>query len=382
MNVGFIHGDEFSNGLNDIFGRVEQVQDLCIFAKWDLLKQEVRSFAIEQSSVKSFRRKWEHRGLLQTLNTLHELECAKPDAYIDEIDAVKVLLQHHDAVRYRGASIRSRSTRFLSGEQPTRRSLDDERRYALSKQIVEVADDRGRYNRTNDIVSAFHRHYTGLFGMSTPTADIDAVDNIINLMPVLGADERSLVDGPLLLCEIEHAIDTLKCGKTPGPDGIGAEFYKTYKDRLAPLLLRVFQNAFATHCLPPSFYKSHTALIPKSSDDDALRRLDGYRPISPCNVDYKIFSKVLTERLQSVVTYLVGEHQTCGIRGRCIQTNIHVARSVIECVSESADQVALVQIDLSKAFHRVCHSFLFKLLRRRKLGDILFEGIQLCYRSC
>lgn len=49
MNGDIIHGDEFSNGLIDIFGRVEQDQDLCIFAKWDLLKQEVRSFAIEQS---------------------------------------------------------------------------------------------------------------------------------------------------------------------------------------------------------------------------------------------------------------------------------------------------------------------------------------------
>ena len=106
-----------------------------------------------------------------------------------------------------------------------------------------------------------------------------------------------------------------------------------------------------------------------------------YRPISLCNVDYKIFAKILTERIHVVAHTLIGEHQTCGIRERTIQTNVHVARSVLDCVNESNDHIALVQVDLSKAFDRVSHSFLFQLLSHVNIGDTILSGVQLCYKS-
>lgn len=66
-----------------------------------------------------------------------------------------------------------------------------------------------------------------------------------------------------------------------------------------------------------------------------------------CNVDYKIWAKILTTRLQRVITDLLGDQQTCGIRGRAIQSNIHVARSILESVSIEGSQVEVLQIDLA-----------------------------------
>lgn len=89
--------------------------------------------------------------------------------------------------------------------------------------------------------------------MSTPTADIDAVDNILNLMPVLGVDERSLVDGPLLLCEIEHAIDTLKCVRRPGLMELEKNFIKPAKIGWLRYSL-VFFKTFLRHTACPLLF--------------------------------------------------------------------------------------------------------------------------------
>lgn len=88
-------------------------------------------------------------------------------------------------------------------------------------------------------------------------------------------------------------------------------------------------------------------LVPKTEDAEKLKLVSGYRPITPCNVDYRIFAKVLTSRIQGVIPLLVGEHQTCGIRGRTIRT--HIARSVLDCYVGNDAKAAMLQIDLEKA---------------------------------
>lgn len=101
-----------------------------------------------------------------------------------------------------------------------------------------------------------------------------------------------------------------------------------------------------------------------------------------CNLDYKILAKVLARRIQLIIASLAGFHQTCGIRGRNIQDNIHIARSVLECVSDEAGQVALLQTDLAKALYRVNHPFLFAVLESAGLREALYKGISLCYQRC
>lgn len=104
---------------------------------------------------------------------------------------------------------------------------------------------------------------------------------------------------------------------------------------------------------------AHTILIPKCEDVTKLQSVNGYRPITLTNVDYKIFMKVQASRLQSVIGDLVGSHQTCGICGRSILTNILVARSIFEYCDSEVLRVAMLQIDLSKAFDQVLHEVLF-----------------------
>lgn len=67
------------------------------------------------------------------------------------------------------------------------------------------------------------------------------------------AEDSILCDLPLTLREVEAAIDSLKPGKSPGSDGLLTEFYKTFKNVLAPILLRIFNKMQASRSTPRTF---------------------------------------------------------------------------------------------------------------------------------
>lgn len=92
--------------------------------------------------------------------------------------------------------------------------------------------------------------------------------------------------------------------------------------------------------------------------------------------------KILARRLQSVITELVGPHQTCGIKGRTIFTNMHKARSVLECCDVMHADVAMLQIDLEKAFDRVPHVVLLLVLDHVNVGSVVREGVRMAYSGC
>lgn len=188
-----------------------------------------------------------------------------------------------------------------------------------------------------------------------------------------------ILNTPIDMADVELNIEEMKSGKAPGPDGLPARFYKKWRKKLSPILLNVLEESYRHECLLPSFRKAHRVLIPMSRDLDKSQRVDGYRPISLLNGDYKRFARVLARRLQSVITFLVGDHQTCSIKRRNIQTNLHIVQFIIEICQRTQESVAFLQLNLAKGFDQVQHIFLFDVLAHMQVGENVIRGIKLCY---
>ncbi|GAA0138572.1 hypothetical protein LIER_00292 [Lithospermum erythrorhizon] len=103
-------------------------------------------------------------------------------------------------------------------------------------------------------------------------------------------------------------------------------------------------------------------MIPKV---DSPSSIGDYRPISLCNVIYKIASKVLVNRLKPDMNTLVSPFQNGFVHGRGAHDNIIMAQEITHTLKTSKCKetgMAAITIDMSKAFNMIRWDFLLKLV--------------------
>ena len=94
----------------------------------------------------------------------------------------------------------------------------------------------------------------------------------------MNQEEIENINRPIISTEIETVIKTLPTNRSPGPDGFTGEFYQAFREKLTPILLKLFQKITEERKLPSSFYEATITLIPKP--EKCITKNENYRPIS------------------------------------------------------------------------------------------------------
>jgi hypothetical protein len=107
------------------------------------------------------------------------------------------------------------------------------------------------------------------------------------------------LNSPITCNKIEVVVKHLLTKKSPGSDGIMAEFYQTFKEEIAPILLKIFEEIEREGTLPNLFSELSITLVQKPNKD--VTRKENYRTISLMNIHAKSLNKILAKRIQQHV---------------------------------------------------------------------------------
>lgn len=96
--------------------------------------------------------------------------------------------------------------------------------------------------------------------------------------------------------EVKHIVFSMHPEKSPGHDWLNPTFYQALWGIVEKYVVGFYQDFFDTGELLADFNRTLVCLIPKVKHPQQMTDL---RPISVCNVLFRVLSKVLENRLES-----------------------------------------------------------------------------------
>jgi Reverse transcriptase (RNA-dependent DNA polymerase) len=147
-----------------------------------------------------------------------------------------------------------------------------------------------------------------------------------------------------------------------------------FKFMIMPDLLQVYNHVLRNpECTLRSLNNSYIVLIPKKKE--ALLPSD-FRLISIINAIQRIFSKIITERIQSQLQSMLQPTQTEFLKGRHITEGFHYAQEIISAARSQSTQMALFKDDIYKAFDTINWQFILDCMQARGFSQQWIKWIK------
>ncbi|GJU69237.1 RNA-directed DNA polymerase, eukaryota [Tanacetum coccineum] len=130
------------------------------------------------------------------------------------------------------------------------------------------------------------------------------------------ANRMPHLESPVSRDEVRNAVWGCGENKSPGPDGFSFEFFRKFWDTVGSDFYEAVEWFFEHSSFSRGCNSSFIALIPKNQDPKFVNDL--LRPISLIGSLYKVVTKILANRLSSVIPGLISDVQTAFLPNRQI----------------------------------------------------------------
>lgn len=191
---------------------------------------------------------------------------------------------------------------------------------------------------------------------------------------------NDMLDATFTSEEIEKALFMMRPNKAPGPYGFTAGFFQRHWDLLGPDVCLAVLEFLNGGDVPDIVNNTVIVLIPKIKHPQELTQ---FRPISLCNVLYKICSKVLANRLRLVLDDIISEEQSAFVPGRLITDNVLVAYETIHYLKrkKGVTGACAVKLDMAKAYDRVEWPYLRSIMLKLGFSENWVSLIMRCVET-
>lgn len=248
-----------------------------------------------------------------------------------------------------------RNTHFFHAWANQRRRLNT---------IRSIADAEGRiWRRKKEVSKAFIDYYSNLFSSQNPR---DIEECLSSIESRVSNDMNKFLLKPFSGEEVSYAMFQMNPLKSPGPDGFSAGFYQQSWGVVGEDVTKAVLDVLNGGLVDAGINSTYICLIPKSTSPS---NVSDFRPISLCNVFYKLIAKVIANHFKKVLHGIISKEQSAFIPGRLITDNILVAFETLHTMDtrlKGKEGYMAVKLDMSKAYDRLEWSFVEGVLR--KLG--------------
>ncbi len=347
--------------------------------KWEIVKYEVRRATMVYSKKKAIKKREEILKLTRDVTELERKLSELPsDDTAQQYQCAKEELDALISQKTSGAAFRAKADSVEFGEKNSKYFVDLERKNYEKKVIGNLITDEGKHiTEADDVSREMVDFYSQLY--SSKGVDPESQDAFLDEeVPKLDDDEKDACDEDITKEELGAALKLLPNGKTPGTDGLSTDFYKFWWSQIKDLVHESLTTAFTSGRLSVEQRRGVITLIPKKGKDG--RFLKNWRPISLLNTDYKILTKLLAGRMQSVIGGLVHPDQVGYIKGRYIGQNIRTIMDVIDFTNMTQTPGLVTFLDFQKAFDSL-EWVINKVLRKFGFGHNFRTWVSTVYKD-
>ncbi|GJR55448.1 RNA-directed DNA polymerase, eukaryota [Tanacetum coccineum] len=194
----------------------------------------------------------------------------------------------------------------------------------------------------------------------------------------LSQEQTKYLENHVSMDEIRKAVWDCGENKSPGPDGYTFEFFRKFWSLVGPDFCKAIQWFFNHSNFPRGCNSSFVALIPKVPD---AKFVSDFRPISLIGSLYKVITKILANRLSSVLSDLVSDVQTTFVSNRQILDGPFIINELLSWCKRKKKRAMLFKVDFAKAYDSVRWDFFDDVLRSFGFGSKWRSWILGCLSS-
>ena len=226
-----------------------------------------------------------------------------------------------------------------------------------------------------EIASVATRFFENIFKAS----DCDRLEECLAAVhPKVSPDMQDILSSEYSTKEIKAALFQMGPMKALGPDGMNALFYQKFWHIVGDGVVNAVLDFLNNGIMEPDLNDMHIFLIPKIKSSE---KITDYKPISLCNVIYKIISKVLANRLKQILPNLIATIQSAFIPGYLITDNFLAAYEslhAMHCRKKGRRDSLALKLDVRKAYDRVEWAFLKGIMTKLGFPEMWIERVMCC----
>ncbi|XP_071933729.1 uncharacterized protein [Coffea arabica] len=245
--------------------------------------------------------------------------------------------------------------------------------------ITSLQKGNGEWCKDNQqIVQEICRYYEEMYTTSQPKN----IEEVLEGVPVSITSRlnQSLIQ-PVEENEVRAAVFSMHPNKALGPDGMSPLFFQRYWHTIKNDVVSAIQSFLSNGHLLKSINETSITLIPKVDNPISLAN---YRPISLCNVLYRIIAKILANRMKRVIALCISYSQSAFVPGRQIVDNVILAHEIMHFLkSKRKGNTAFMtlKLDMSKAYDRIEWKFVGRMMLKMGFCPIFVRWIMNCMSS-